>query len=150
MNKWIGSRYESVVELKRTRARQSWKCHSCDRVINSGDYYFRQSLGLIRKPPGVRLNAFCLGCAHSPLAKKLVKGRDDMGDGQTTGTTSRADPSLKTGGYGNEIVKPQRPPVSSGALVAADKTTDGNRKLRPVMEMSLFEWALGIEQNCDS
>ena len=72
MNKQNVSRYESVVSLNRTRARQSWDCYSCDRAIHPGDYYFRQSLGLIRKPPGIRLKAFCLDCEDLPITKKLV------------------------------------------------------------------------------
>ena len=68
-----GSKYEAALQLKWTRARKTWKCHACGREINPGDYYHRQSLGLINKPPRMRLNAFCSRCANSPLAKKLTQ-----------------------------------------------------------------------------
>ena len=90
MGKHHASEYENAIELQRTRARQSWECHSCGRAINPGQYYYRQSLGLIRKPPGVRLNAFCLDCMHSPLAERLDKGNVDMGNGHTA--TGQATP----------------------------------------------------------
>ena len=85
MSKAHTSKYESAIELQRTHARDSWECYSCGRVINSGDYYYRQSLGMIRKPPRVRLNAFCLGCIDSPLARRLDTGRADMGKGHISG-----------------------------------------------------------------
>ena len=69
------SKYEGVIELKWTRARRPWDCYSCGHVINPGDYYYRQSLGLIRKPPDVPLHPFCSDCNHSPQAKMLHKIR---------------------------------------------------------------------------
>ena len=56
------SKYETLIELKRTRARKSRKCHACGGAINPGNDYFRESLGLISKPLGLQLNAFCLEC----------------------------------------------------------------------------------------
>ncbi len=54
--------YENAIKLKRTRARKLWECHACGSDIDPGDYYYRESLGLISKPPGLQLNAFCLEC----------------------------------------------------------------------------------------
>ena len=73
MQKHSGSKYESSIELKLTTARDSWTCTSCQKEINPGDSYYRQSLGLIRKPPNICLNAFCLDCEDSELARKLTR-----------------------------------------------------------------------------
>ena len=54
--------YENAIELKLTRARKPWKCHACGSDINPGDDYYRESLGRIRTPPSLQLNAFCLEC----------------------------------------------------------------------------------------
>ena len=85
MSKGHTSKYESAVELKRTRARHPWNCFSCGCDIKPRDYYYRQSLGLIRKPPRVRLNAFCLGCKNTPLAGKLELDPADIGKGSVGG-----------------------------------------------------------------
>ena len=71
MGKGRISKYENAIVLLVKRARKSWECHSCDSAILPGDHYYRQSLGLIRKPPGVILNAFCLECGKSPRNKVL-------------------------------------------------------------------------------
>ena len=68
-----GSKYEAALQLEWTCARKPWKCYACGQEINPGDYYYRQSLGLIKKPPKVHLNAFCFKCAESPLAKTLTQ-----------------------------------------------------------------------------
>ena len=67
------SKYQTALELKWQRARKHWKCYACGQEINPGDYYYRQSLGLINKPPRVTLNTFCAECADSPLTKKLTE-----------------------------------------------------------------------------
>ena len=69
------SKYETALELKWRCARKPWKCYACEQEINPGDYYYRQSLGLINKPPRVYLNAFCAECGDSPLTKKLTENR---------------------------------------------------------------------------
>ena len=67
----VSSKYEHALELKRTRARKPWVCYSCGDPINPGEDYYRQSLGMIGKPPRVQLNAFCMNCEDSPLARRL-------------------------------------------------------------------------------
>ena len=67
------SKYENAIGLKLTTARSFWSCSSCQRDINPGESYYRQSLGRIGKPPDVCLRAFCLACEDSPLARKLIR-----------------------------------------------------------------------------
>ena len=69
------SKYEKAIVLLLKRSRGLWECQSCGNSIQSGDYYYRQSLGLIRKPPNVILNAFCLDCGESPQSKVLDTGK---------------------------------------------------------------------------
>ena len=66
-----GSKYEHVIELKKTRAIKPWECYECGAPINPGDYYFRQSLGNRNKPPRMQLVKFCLNCNDSPLATRI-------------------------------------------------------------------------------
>ena len=65
------SKYENAIVLKLTRANKLQKCCSCDKGIVPGDKYYRQSLGLLNRPPRVKLSSFCLSCQFSPLTRKL-------------------------------------------------------------------------------
>ncbi len=65
------SKYEHAIELKRTRARKPWTCYSCGDPIDPGENYYRQSLGMIKKPPRIYMSAFCVNCKDSPLARQL-------------------------------------------------------------------------------
>ena len=118
MGRRNASRYEDAIALKQVRARQSWKCHACGRAINPGQYYYRQSLGLIRKPPGVGLKPFCLACKGSPLALRLDKGLE-----------------YTTINHGLYIPGQAEDPVGSIRWREQD-----------VQVQSLFEWALSAEQ----
>lgn len=88
------SEYESEIELRRTRAKKSGECYSCGSTINPGDYYYRQLLGLIRKPPRVQLNAFCMDCRYSSLAEKLDTGRSNKSHINTTNAASSDNLSI--------------------------------------------------------
>ena len=96
------SEYESAIELRRTRAKKLRECYSCGSAINPKDYYYRQSLGLIRKPPGVQLNAFCLDCRHSSLAEKLDAGRSNKSHINTINAASSGNPSTTSSVYYDE------------------------------------------------
>jgi hypothetical protein len=62
------SKYESAKTLKRTKARLPRSCDVCGAQIKKGAEYFRESLGLMAKPPGLYLRSFCLTC-KSPKAE---------------------------------------------------------------------------------
>ena len=88
------SKYESAIELRRTRAKRSGECYSCGSTIDPRDYYYRQSLGLIRKPPRVQFNAFCLDCRYSSLAERLDIGRSNKSHINTTSAVSSDNLSM--------------------------------------------------------
>ena len=103
------SKLESTIQIRLTRARKSAECYSCGRAINPGDDYDRQSLGLIRKPPRVRLNAFCLDCRYSPLAKKLDTGQPCKGNNSAANRPSLAKFSVASNGCHDVGVNTQPP-----------------------------------------
>ena len=70
------SKYESAIHLQRKKAGKATQCYSCKRDIGAEDYYYRQSLGLIREPPGIILHAFCVACSDSSLANRLDTRRE--------------------------------------------------------------------------
>lgn len=101
------SKYESTIQLQWTRARKSTECYSCGNAINPGDYYYRQSLALIRKPPGVRLNAFCLHCRCSPLAEKLDTGLSYKGNDSAANSASPGKLPLTSDDLRDEDIQTQ-------------------------------------------
>ena len=55
-------KYEAAMTLKLTTARVERACDTCGSRIERGAEYFRESLGLLAKPPGLRLKGYCIGC----------------------------------------------------------------------------------------
>ena len=102
------SKYDGAIILKETLARQSWRCYDCGGAINPGERYFRQSLGLIRKPIGVRFNAFCWNCKDSSLAKKLERNRENNKGGSTANATQNGIFSVSDTGHLDDVKENQQ------------------------------------------
>jgi hypothetical protein len=68
------SRYDKIKTLKPAKARRRWTCHACGAAIERGEFYFRESLGLIAKPPGVELLSFWLACGKARGREPEVRG----------------------------------------------------------------------------
>jgi hypothetical protein len=58
------SKYESAKAIEMKKARVAHQCEACGRNIEKGQEYFRESLGLVAKPPGLHLRCFCIGCGE--------------------------------------------------------------------------------------
>jgi len=58
----VTSRYEALKVLQLTTARTEHVCQRCGAQIARGARYYRESLGLVCKPPGMRLKAYCEPC----------------------------------------------------------------------------------------
>jgi hypothetical protein len=71
MREALMNKYESAKTLKLTKARSSRTCETCGAVIDKGTEYFRESLGLIAKPPGLHLGSFCVSCGR-PSSRVLT------------------------------------------------------------------------------
>lgn len=71
--KVMSPRYSAMIRLVRRKARKVWECRTCGKVIQPGDDYYQQSLGLIGKPPDAVFSRFCLECKDSPRTKQLLK-----------------------------------------------------------------------------
>lgn len=59
------SKYANAKTLKPTKARSPKTCDTCGKVIEKGAEYFRESLGLLAKPPGLRLGEYCTDCGKA-------------------------------------------------------------------------------------
>jgi hypothetical protein len=59
------SKYGAAKTLKLTRARVARTCEACGRGIEEGAKYYKESLGLMAKPPGLHLGSFCLACGKA-------------------------------------------------------------------------------------
>ena len=57
-------KYEAAKTLKLTKARAPTTCDRCASAIAKGERYFRESLGLLAKPPGLRLRSYCIACGE--------------------------------------------------------------------------------------
>lgn len=53
--------HKSLKYLKRTKARKDWACIKCNRQINRGDEYYRESIGP-NDPMGLPMEAYCIDC----------------------------------------------------------------------------------------
>lgn len=56
------SKYEAAKTVKLTKARVQRTCDACGGAIERGAEYFRETLGFLAKPPGVRLRSYCIAC----------------------------------------------------------------------------------------
>ena len=55
-------KYEDAKFLVIRKARKEWTCFRCGERISIGQYYYRESLGLIDKGPNITLQAYCKDC----------------------------------------------------------------------------------------
>jgi hypothetical protein len=58
------TKYDLVKTLKLTTARLPHTCNGCGGKIEKGSRYYRESLGLLAKPPGLQLRSYCLACGN--------------------------------------------------------------------------------------
>jgi hypothetical protein len=61
------NKYERAKVLTASKARVQKTCDKCGKSIEKGAEYFRESLGLLAKPPGVRLGNFCIACGKAKV-----------------------------------------------------------------------------------
>jgi len=59
------NKYQAVKTLKLTKARVRKTCDTCGEAIEKGAEYWRESLRLLAKPPGLRLGSYCIACGKS-------------------------------------------------------------------------------------
>jgi len=59
------NKYEEAKRLKLTKARAPRTCDMCRVMIEKGAEYFRESLGPLAKPPGLRLGSYCVACGEA-------------------------------------------------------------------------------------
>lgn len=59
------NKYEAAKILTLTKARVRRTCDTCEEPIEKGVEYFRESLGLLAKPPGLRLGSYCIACGKA-------------------------------------------------------------------------------------
>jgi len=64
------NKYEAAKTLKVTRARLPGTCDICGTGIEKGAEYFRESLGPMAKPPGLRLKSLCTACGRAKVARE--------------------------------------------------------------------------------
>jgi len=55
-------KYDAEKSLKLTKARLEKVCAECGGAIRPGAEYFRETLRLLAKPPGIQLKSYCIGC----------------------------------------------------------------------------------------
>jgi len=60
-------KYKNATTLKLAKARFDRHCEGCGSKIEKGTEYFRESLGLMAKPPGLRLRSFCTACGNAKV-----------------------------------------------------------------------------------
>lgn len=66
------SKYENEKTLRITKARAPRICHECGNTIEKGSKYFRESLGFLAKPPGIKLKSYCTHCRIAPAVPDEV------------------------------------------------------------------------------
>lgn len=59
------NKYEATKILKLMKARVPKACDTCGVSIEKGTEYFRESLGLLAKPPSFRLGSYCVTCGRA-------------------------------------------------------------------------------------
>jgi hypothetical protein len=59
------NKYKNATTLKLAKARLGRHCDECGSTIEKGTEYFRESLGLMAKPPELRLRSFCAACGNA-------------------------------------------------------------------------------------
>jgi hypothetical protein len=64
------SKYDGLKFLKETKARKSRPCNKCGRSIESGETYYKESIGKVNAP-GLILRGFCVEC-HQEYSNKLL------------------------------------------------------------------------------
>ncbi len=64
-------KYEDAKFLVIRKARKEWTCFRCGKRISIGQYYYRESLGLIDKGPNITLQAYCKDCGSLPDEVRL-------------------------------------------------------------------------------
>lgn len=59
------NKYEEAKTLTLKTARAARICDTCGSRIERGTEYFHESLGLLAKPPRLRLSSFCVDCGKA-------------------------------------------------------------------------------------
>ncbi len=55
-------KYEEAKTLKVVKGRKEYECAECGATINVGDLHAVERLDLIRPPPGLVFNRYCMPC----------------------------------------------------------------------------------------
>lgn len=69
------NKYEAAKRLKTVNARKEHECARCGAAIKSGESHVVEDLGLIRPPPGIRPNRFCIPCYDEHGGSLLRAGK---------------------------------------------------------------------------
>ena len=63
-------KYEDAKYLKKLKARMEHICYSCGKQINAGDFYYKESMDVM-KPPSLILRDFCEMCGRPQELTKV-------------------------------------------------------------------------------
>ena len=63
-------KYEEAKSVKRLKARTNHSCCNCGKVISVGDFYFKESIAMM-KPPNLVLKEYCDACGNQEALKRI-------------------------------------------------------------------------------